>query len=141
MGGRSKSRSSQSTTTTYTTTYDVEDRRIAADGGAVVATEGSIVTIEDLTPALVERALEEAFGFGVEVSEDAFDLSEESIAAIAAASEQSLAAIVSAQDQAFDLTESVLKQTQPQLEGLRSFLTATTVIVGLGALAYYAGRA
>lgn len=129
MGGRSKSRSSQSTTTTYTTTYDVVDRRIAADGGAIVATEGSVVRIEDLTPALVERALEEAFGFGEAVTGDAFDLSE-----------ASLKAIVSAQDQAFDLTESVLATTQPQLEGLRSFLTATTVIVGLGALAYYAGR-
>lgn len=134
-GGSSSSKSS--TSTSYETNYDVDyeyelvDRRIAAENGSIVAAEGSqvVYTINDLSPRLIERALEEAFGFGTGVTEGALDLSE-----------KSLNAVVAAQDQAFDLTEQVIQETQPQLEGLRNFLTATVLIVGVGALAMWGGR-
>ena len=62
MGGKSSSSSSNKTSTT-TVTSQVDNRIGVADDG-MVATDGSRITIEDISAEVIEAALVEGFDFG-----------------------------------------------------------------------------
>lgn len=70
MGGKSKSQSSSSTQYTTTTTYDVDDYRLAQETGAIGATSGGSVTITATDQGALDAAVrlgEGAFQFSQKI--------------------------------------------------------------------------
>lgn len=156
MGGSTKSTSKTDSSTNYDVKYDTsiytEDRRIGASDNAIVAAEGSNVHVERVDVQLVERALAQLTGLSAAISadankttrhtvEEAFDFATEHTEQQAELTKYAYGQAGDVQAGALELVGAVLERQQPTLEGLRSFLTATTVIAGVGFAAWAYSKA
>ena len=121
-GGKSGSSSSSTTKT------EQVDRRIAATDAAQVATEGGTVnttiTVEAVDVELLERGLEEVFGFATGAGEVTAGIVENALALVEDSNKRALEA----------------QGAVGELGSLKELLKTTTIIVGIGAAALVVAR-
>lgn len=115
------------------------DRRIGVtDQGQVAAEGGRIVNrteIESVDAETVGAALEEGFSFGETAIGGAFGFGREALETVEASSRRAVEAVTSDQADDRQFFEAIATQGSEELQGLKSLLSTTAIVAGLGVAA------